>query len=261
MDPPGGEVAGMGAVTSNPVTRQADELALVRSGYDRWAPVYDHDANPLPALEEPRMWEAAGDVRGLKVLDLGCGTGRHAIPLAAAGARVTAVDFSDGMLAEARRKAQGAGVRFVAHDLHEPLPFAVGEFDVVFSGLVLEHLRDLDGFFGEAHRVLRPGGRAVVSAAHPAMFRRGSCARFTDPVSGEVVQPGSLPHQIDDFARAALGAGFRLEGMGEYAPDAQFAARYPRAEKYVGWPMLVVLSLVVGPHGTEPRPAAAAVTR
>lgn len=261
MDPPGGEAAGMGAVTSNPVTRQTDELAFVRSGYDRWAAVYDHDANPLPALEEPRMWEAAGNVRGLKVLDLGCGTGRHAIRLAAAGARVTAVDFSDGMLAEARRKAQGAGVRFVVHDLHEPLPFAGGEFDVVVSGLVLEHLRDLDRFFGEAHRVLRPGGRAVVSAAHPAMFLRGSRARFTDPATGEVVQPGSLPHQIDDFARAALGAGFLMQGMGEYAPDAPFAARYPRADKYVGWPMLVVLSLVVGPHGTGPRPATAAVTR
>ena len=65
------------------------------------------------------------------------------------------------------------------------------------------------------------------------------------------MEPGSLPHQIDDFVRAALGAGFRVEGLGEYAPDAPFAAHYPRAEKYVGWPMLVVLSLVAGAHDTE----------
>jgi len=42
---------------------------------------------------------------------------------------------------------------------------------------------------------------------------------------------------------AALGAGFTLEAIDEYAPDAAFATRYPRAEKYVDWPMLVVLQL------------------
>lgn len=83
-----------------------DALSEVRGGYDRWAAVYDHDGNPLQALEGPVVRAAVGDVRGLKVLDLGCGTGRHALWLAAAGAHVTGVDFSEGMLAEARgRKA------------------------------------------------------------------------------------------------------------------------------------------------------------
>ncbi len=227
-------------------TQKPDQVAAVREGYDRWASVYDRDANPLPALEGPHMREAVGDVRGLTVLDLGCGTGRHAAWLASAGASVTAVDFSEGMLAEARRTAEGANVRFLVHDLHQPLPFPSGIFDLVISGLVLEHLRDLAGFFAEAHRVLRSNGRAVVSAMHPAMFLRGSQARFTDPASGEVVQPGSLPHQLGDFVMAAVRAGFGLESIGEHAPDALFAERYPRAEKYVGWPMLVVLQMRAG---------------
>jgi malonyl-CoA O-methyltransferase len=42
---------------------------------------------------------------------------------------------------------------------------------------------------------------------------------------------------------AAVGAGFTVVGIDERAPDAAFAARYPRAEKYVGWPMLLVLRL------------------
>ncbi len=223
--------------------QKPDDIASVREGYDRWAAVYDTDANPLPALEEPYVREAVGDARGLAVLDLGCGTGRHAVWLASAGAHVTAVDFSERMLAEARRAVKGAGVRFLVHDLHEPLPLPSGTFDLVVSGLVLEHLRDLAGFFAESHRVLRSSGRAVVSAMHPAMFLRGVQARFTDPASGEVVQPGSLPYRIADFIMAAVRAGFALEGIGEYAPDARFAARYPRAEKYVGWPMLIVLQL------------------
>jgi malonyl-CoA O-methyltransferase len=219
-----------------------DAVSSVRGGYDRWAAVYDHDANPLQGLEGPIVRAAVGDVRGLTVLDLGCGTGRHALWLAAAGAAVTGVDFSEGMLAEARRKPGAEAIRFIVHDLHLPLPFAA-EFDLVVSGLVLEHLRELDGFFAEARRVLRPGGRAVVSAMHPAMLLRGAQARFTDPATGEVVQPGSLAHSVGAFVMAAVRAGFRLTGVEEIAPDAAFAARYPRAAKYVGWPMLVVLSL------------------
>ena len=180
------------------------------------------------------------------MLDLGCGTGRHAAWLAEAGAQVTAVDFSAGMLDAARRKVPAGRVRFLAHDLHEPLPFGDAAFDAVVSGLVLEHLRDLPRFFAEGRRLLRPDGRAVVSAMHPAMFLRGSQARFTDPDTGEVSAPGSLPHRIGDFVMAALGAGFVLHGIGEYAPDAGFVRRYPRAERYLDWPMLVVLDLRAG---------------
>jgi SAM-dependent methyltransferase len=219
------------------------DTSSVSRGYNRWAAVYDHDLNPLPALEEPVFRAAVGDVRGLSVVDLGCGTGRHAIWLAAGDALVTAVDFSEGMLAEARAKPGADRVRFLTHDLHQPLPLPGSAFDLMVSGLVLEHLQDLDGFFREAHRVVRPCGRAIVSAMHPAMLLRGSQARFTDPDSGEVIQPGSLPHQLGDFVMAAVRAGFRLDGVDEYAPDAEFAVRYPRAAKYVGWPMLVLLTL------------------
>jgi ubiquinone/menaquinone biosynthesis C-methylase UbiE len=222
-----------------------DPITSVQSGYDRWAAVYDHDGNPLQGFEEPVVQAAAGNVRGLTVLDLGCGTGRHSLWLAAAGATVTAVDFSEGMLAEARKKPEADAVRWLAHNLDETLPFAGGTFALVVSGLVLEHLRELDGFFAEARRVLKPGGRAVVSAMHPAMFLRGTQARFTDPSSGELVQPGSVPHSIAAFVMAAVRAGFRLAAVDEYAPDAAFAERYPRAAKYIGWPMLVVLQLVL----------------
>jgi malonyl-CoA O-methyltransferase len=221
----------------------SDELKAVRDGYDRWAAVYDHDGNPLQGLEEPVVRAAVGEVRGLNVLDLGCGTGRHALWLTAAGATVTAADFSEGMLAEARKKPGAGAVRWLAHDLHTPLPFADGSFDLVVSGLVLEHLRELDGLFAEARRVLKAGGRAVVSAMHPAMFLRGTQARFTDPASGDLVSPGSVPHSVAAFVMAAVRAGFRLDAVDEYAPDAAFAERYSRAAKYVGWPMLVVLRL------------------
>lgn len=220
----------------------ADPLSFVRQGYDQWSAIYDRDGNPLQALEEPIVRAAAGPVQGLNVLDMGCGTGRHSIWLASMGAVVTAVDFSEGMLAEARKKPGSAGIRFSAHDLHQPLPFAA-EFDLVVSGLVLEHLREIKGFFREAHRLLKPRGRAVISAMHPAMFLRGTQARFTDPITGQSVNPGSLPHSISAFVMAAVRAGFLLTDLAEYSPNAAFATACPRAEKYIGWPMLVVLTL------------------
>jgi malonyl-CoA O-methyltransferase len=215
----------------------------IRTGYDRWSAVYDHDGNPLQALEGPPFREAVGDPRGLHVLDLGCGTGRHALWLAEAGATVTAIDFSEGMLEQARAKPGADAVRFLAHDLAQPLPFPAATFDLVVSGLVLEHLPDLDPFFGEAHRVLRTGGRAVISAMHPAMFLLDKQAQFRDPASGERIRPGSYPHQIGDFIMAAVRAGFRLDAIDEHAPDAELAARSPRAEKYINWPMLVLMRL------------------
>ncbi len=227
---------------------QPPRAASVREGYDRWATVYDHDRNPLLALEEPAVQAAVGDVAGRTVLDLGCGTGRHALWMAAAGAKVTALDFSEAMLEAARRKPHAEKVRFLVHDLHDPLPLDAS-FDVVVSGLVLEHLDDLGAFFGQVHRVLAPGGVAVISAMHPAMFLRGSQARFTDPASGQIVQPGSIAHTIGEMVMAAARSGLHLLDVCERSPDAEFAARFPRAEKYVGWPMLVVLSLAEAAGG------------
>ena len=215
----------------------------VQHGYDRWAAVYDEDANPLQALERPHFQDACGDVAGLTVLDLGCGTGRHTQWLADGGATVTAVDFSKEMLAKARCKLAINTVRFLVHDIHERFPLKQGEFDLVISGLVLEHLRDLNELFVEIHRVLKQSGRVVVSAMHPAMFLRDSQAQFTDPQSGEVIRPGSLSHQLGEMIMAGVNAKFHLTAVEEYAPNREFAAQYPRAEKYIGWPMLTIICL------------------
>jgi ubiquinone/menaquinone biosynthesis C-methylase UbiE len=223
------------------------DLLPTRAGYDRWAAVYDADPNPLVALEEPLVAVQLGDVCGLDVLDLGCGTGRHSLPLAAAGANVTAVDFSAEMLARARAKPGAERVEFRAHDLHEPLPFRDQSFDRVVCGLVLDHIRDLAAAFAETRRVLRPGGFAVVSNMHPALMLRGVQARFTDPATGRETRPESVPNQISDYVMAAVRAGLVLEHLSEHVADEELARRTPRAAKYVGWPLLFMMRLSVEP--------------
>ncbi len=217
--------------------------AGVGAGYDRWAPTYDTDGNPMVALEGPHLRAAVGAVHGLRVLELGCGSGRHTQWLAEAGAQVVGVDVSPGMLAQARPRCVGLDVQLHQHDLEQPLPWPAHSFDLIVSALVLEHLASLLDFFREVRRQLRPGGRAVISAMHPAMLLRGVRARFVDADSGERVEPGRYPHQLGEMVMAMLDAGLHLRAIDEHAPDAELVRQYPRAEKYLEWPMLVLFEL------------------
>ncbi len=214
-----------------------------REGYDRWAEIYDGEDNPLVMLEEDRMQGLLGDVRGLDLADIGCGTGRHSLPLAAAGARVTAVDFSEGMLAAARAKPGADVVRFIAHDLQTPLPLDTAAFDRVTCFLVLDHIHKLDVPFGEFRRICRPDGFVVISVMHPAMMLRGVTARFTDPKTGLETRPASAANQICDYVMAAVRAGLAIDHLSEHPIDEAAAARSPRAEKYLGWPILLLMRL------------------
>jgi triosephosphate isomerase len=100
---------------------------------------------------------------------------------------VTAVDFSAGMLDEARRKPGADAICFLQHDVHEKLPFADGEFDLVVSGLVLEHLRTLPAV---AARLAR--GSVVL---HAWMYKIESGA-YTGEVSAPMLKSMGIPYVI-----------------------------------------------------------------
>jgi SAM-dependent methyltransferase len=213
-----------------------------REGYDLWSQIYDDEDNPLIALETAWVTRLLGDVRGLAVADVGCGTGRHAIAMAAAGARVVGIDFSPGMLAKARAKA-GAALQLVRHDLTTGLPFASGSMDRITCCLVLEHVADLASAFAEMARICRAGGFVVVSDLHPAMRLLGTQAQFTDPSTGRKTRPAGARHQLSDYVLGATRAGLHIDHMSEHVVDEELAARSPRAQKYLGWPLLLLMRL------------------
>jgi ubiquinone/menaquinone biosynthesis C-methylase UbiE len=224
----------------NEPPRDVDRLPT-KAGYDRWAEIYDGYDNPLVALEAPVVRELVGDVSGLRIADIGCGTGRHTVPLAMDAAQVTGVDFSEGMLARARAKVQGLPVDLIRHDLTRRLPLPSTSFDRVLSCLVLEHIHDLDAVFSEMARICKPGGFVVVTDLHPDMVRSGLGARFTDPETGRKQQMESILHPVDEYRGAALRAGLTLDQIRERAVDEQLARRSESAGKYVGMTLLLAM--------------------
>jgi len=219
-----------------------------REGYDRWAATYDTMGNWLLEIEEPEVDRALGDVAGLDVLDVGAGTGRHAIRIAERGARVTAVDFSVQMLDKAREKPGADRVRWLMHDVAQPLPFAADSFDRVVSALVLEHIPvdELVPFFAEHGRVVRRDGTILVTAMHPAMFVKGVSANFRD--DGDEVRPRSYSATISDYVMGAIHAGLVIAELLERSVDEGLATRNERARKWLGWPALFVMTLKRAPR-------------
>lgn len=118
---------------------------------------------------------------GARVLDVGCGVGRWSSLLAARGARVTGMDLSPTMIAEAKRRAAENGVadrcRFLVQDLAQldAGPEADQKFDLVLGVTVLQHILDSAALRSAVQRMvehLAPGGRMVLLEAAPARIAK-----------------------------------------------------------------------------------------
>jgi 2-polyprenyl-3-methyl-5-hydroxy-6-metoxy-1,4-benzoquinol methylase len=107
--------------------------------------------------------EAAGAVRGSppRVLDVGCGEGRFAAELARRGFPVVGVDVAEEPLRRARAREPGLQLQMVPAEGRWPL--ADASFDLVWAGETIEHVADTVGWLSEVRRVLRAGGRLLLS--------------------------------------------------------------------------------------------------
>lgn len=109
--------------------------------------------------EIARWTELFSDKQGQSILDVGCGTGFVSLIAAKCGLDVTGVDWSTGMMGQAKKKAdeQGLKIHFVVGDT-EGLPFLDESFQNLSSRHVIWTLTDPEGSFREWYRVLRKGG-------------------------------------------------------------------------------------------------------
>jgi ubiquinone/menaquinone biosynthesis C-methylase UbiE len=141
--------------------------------YDAFAESYtaDNESNLLNNYyERPAVLDLVGQVQGRHVLDAGCGAGPLIAALHAKGAKVTGFDASAAMIELARQRLGEDATLHVA-DLSQPLPFTDGAFDDVVASLVLHYLQDWTKPLAELRRVLKPGGRLILSVNHPAVYK------------------------------------------------------------------------------------------
>jgi ubiquinone/menaquinone biosynthesis C-methylase UbiE len=212
-------------------------------GYDKWSGKYDRDSNPLIAIEEKITLELIGDVAGQQVLDLGCGTGRYCVLLSERGAGVVGIDPSSRMLEQAKRKVTRVNQFTLLQGTMEEMRFADEKFDLVVSALTLSHLPDLQPTLREIVRVLKSGGRLVISDVHPYWPVSGhDYTEFFDE-NGQEYRIPIYPHLFEEYWRLFKKCGLDLEDVREPKIDDSLIERFPSLADYRGIPLAIIFKL------------------
>jgi ubiquinone/menaquinone biosynthesis C-methylase UbiE len=189
----------------------------IRDAYSRWAATYDTDRNLTRDLDQVVTRAMLADRRYDSILELGCGTGKNTALLAQLGVHVHALDFSEGMLAQAKAKLPGTNLKFSVADLTNPWPCADRSAELIVCNLVLEHIADLSFIFAEACRVLLAGGRFFICELHPFKQYLGAKAVFQQ--GEERTEITAFVHHISEFLDAAEQQGLTLKRLNEWWHD------------------------------------------
>lgn len=203
--------------------------------------------------DRPAVLGLLGDVAGCRILDVGCGSGLYAAELARRGADVVGFDSSARLVQHARRQV-GSVADLRVHDVRDPLDWIDDEsIDRAVMALVLHHLEDPVPALREIHRVLKPGGRLVVSTVHPlADWRQVGGSYFSDEMLDDTWNAGWRVR----FRRAPLTAwcaefceaGFLIERLVEPLPAETMKADFPDIyDKLSREPFFIAFALVKPP--------------
>ncbi|MEO3973682.1 class I SAM-dependent methyltransferase [Streptomyces sp. CAU 1734] len=221
------------------------------AGYAAWSKVYDSLPSSYIEVEEPVVHALLDRGPVGTALDAACGTGRTTAALTARGYRTIGVDQSPEMLAHARRKAPAAEFR---EGRLEALPLEDASVDLAISTLALTHLPDLRPGIAELARVVRPGGRVIVTDMHPFVIAlQGQCV-FVEG-GDRLAFVRNHVHLAGDYIAAFAAAGLTVRACvepvfnGRLAPGGyeEFIADAARAA-WDGLPIVVVWEAVKAPN-------------
>jgi 2-polyprenyl-6-hydroxyphenyl methylase/3-demethylubiquinone-9 3-methyltransferase len=171
--------------------------------------------NPVrvPFLER-QLRARFSTLEGLRVLDVGCGGGLLAEPLARVGCRVTGVDPSRGSLEVARAHAHASGLDIdYVHGVAEALPADDDVFDAVVCCDVLEHVTDLGATIREVARVLRPGGLYLYDTINRTMRSKLLVIKLFQEWPSTAFMPPNVHDHAVFIKPTELAARLRASGL------------------------------------------------
>jgi SAM-dependent methyltransferase len=162
-----------------------------------------------------RRWMAA-QLRDLPpsapIIEVGCGDATFTADLARYSASVTAIDISAGQIEE--NSAKFPRIKFLQHDVAERFPFADASFEVAWCSEVLEHLFDPGFALREMHRILRPGGRLLVTVPYHGLLKNVLIALFKWDKHFTPSNPHIRFYSKRTLEKLARDAGFRSFQVG-----------------------------------------------
>lgn len=187
--------------------------------YDRHAPYYDRGAFTHHTVAEVDfLLDVLALQPGASILDLGCGTGRHAIELATRGYRVTGVDLSAQMLAQAMQKSGAVGVdvewvhadatRYVAREPFDAVLCLCGAA-LTMADLNADPIQHDRAILASIHAAIRPGGPFVLTT--PNGYRRIREVTDADIASGAFDPATMVQVREDDFAIGGVHGPMRYK--------------------------------------------------
>ncbi|KAG0651232.1 SIS-domain containing [Hyphodiscus hymeniophilus] len=209
--------------------------------------------------EWPEFRAMIPDIKGAKVLDLGCGFGWLCRWAREGGAeQVLGIDVSSNMLAKAQTFPKDSAIRYLQADL-ETVEFQPVTYDVVISSLALHYLKNLSALISQIFERLKPGGTFVFCVEHP-IFTAPRNPDFIEHADGSVSWPvnqyllegsrstnwfadGVLKQHrtIATYISMLLDAGFILSALNEWGPNPQQVAEFPDWQKSRERPMFLIV--------------------
>ena len=235
-----------------------DDARRVLDDYRPMTDAYAEDAdhNPCQAsYERPALLAMAGDVAGLRIVDVGCAAGPLTEMLVERGAQVVGVDLNPRFIELARVRLGGRATFHVA-DIAEPLPFlGTGAFDIVIASLVLHYLRDWGPPLREFARALRPGGLLLISTNHPTkdmVLAEPGASYFETMLLTDTWDKGGREHTVRFYHRplgkivdGLADPGFLIERILEPIPErAAFAGSEAFYEQMIKGPHFLFIRAV-----------------
>jgi malonyl-CoA O-methyltransferase len=190
----------------------------VSDAYNQWSATYDQMANKTRDLSAKILRAQDLPLQDATIIEMGCGTGLNTGYLAEHARQLTALDFSEGMLAQAKAKTTSDRIIFKQCDITGHWPVSNAAADLIVGNLVLEHIEELAPVFSRVFNALKPGGQMFICELHPARQMLGTKAVFTDG-AGQAVDFPAYFHDVSDYVNAALSVGFHIVELSERRDD------------------------------------------